>query len=86
MLNAAQNGKIAQLILSLATTPDRAATTVGDMLEESAARGSLWFWSNILRTASSLWWRDFRSAAHAPARAMGSLSPFALYIGSFSCL
>ncbi len=53
---------VAQLILSLATTPDRAATTVGDLLEESATRGSLWFWSSVLGTAGSLCWRDFRSA------------------------
>lgn len=55
---------LAQLILSLATTPDRAASTVGDLLEESAppGRGPLWFWSSVLGTACSLWWRDFRSA------------------------
>lgn len=35
------NPNLAQLILSLATTPDRAASTVGDLFEESAA-GSVW--------------------------------------------
>ncbi len=62
------NPAIAQLILSLATTPDRAATTVGDLLEESDTRGSLWFWSSVLGTVGSLCWRDFRSA---PLRIIG---------------
>jgi hypothetical protein len=62
MRKAVRNSNIAQLILSLATTPDRAATTVGDLLEEADTRGSLWFWSSVLRTACSLCWRDFFSA------------------------
>jgi hypothetical protein len=62
MPNPARTGKMAQLILSLATTPDRAASTVGDLIEESDTRGSLWFWSSVLRTACSLCWRDFCSA------------------------
>lgn len=59
---------LAQLILSLATTPDRAASTIGDLVEESSTRGSLWFWSNVLSTACSLCWRDFCSA---PLRMLG---------------
>jgi hypothetical protein len=57
-----REARIAQLILSLATTPDRAASTVGDLLEGADTRGSLWFWSSVLRTAGSLCWRDFCSA------------------------
>ncbi len=62
MRKAVRYSNIAQLILSLATTPDRAASTVGDLLEEADTRGSLWFWPSVLWTACSLCWRDFRSA------------------------
>ncbi len=62
MRRAPHDGKTAEVILSLATTPDRAASTAGDLLEEADTRGSLWFWSSVLRTAGSLLWRDFRSA------------------------
>ena len=53
---------LAQWILSLATTPDRSATTVGDVLEQSSTLGILWFWSSVVRTACSLCWRDLCSA------------------------
>jgi hypothetical protein len=42
---------IAEWILSLTVAPERAATTVGDLLEAGSDRGPLWFWSSILRTA-----------------------------------
>jgi hypothetical protein len=58
----------AEWILSLATTPERAASTVGDLIEEAPPRGALWFWSNVLRTASSHIWRDLRAA---PLRMLG---------------
>jgi hypothetical protein len=49
-----REARIAQLILSLATTPDRAASTVGDLLKEADARGSMWFWSSVFHTTGSL--------------------------------
>jgi hypothetical protein len=49
--------QIAEWILGLVTSRDRAASTVGDLLEQAAARGVLWFWSGALRTAASLLWR-----------------------------
>jgi hypothetical protein len=39
MRRAPHDGKTAEAILSLATTPDRAATTAGDLLEEADTRG-----------------------------------------------
>lgn len=45
--------QIAEWILRLATSPDRAASISGDLAEEATARGVLWFWSNVLRTATS---------------------------------
>jgi hypothetical protein len=46
------------------TTPDRAASTVGDLLEEPA-RGIWWFWSGVCRTTLSLLWHDIAAdSAH----------------------
>ena len=56
---------IAEWILALVTTRDRAASTVGDLMEGSAARGVAWFWSGVFRTAAALLWRD---VAEHPAR------------------
>jgi len=69
--------RLAQSILSLATTPDRADSTIGDFLEQSSTRGSLWFWSNVMRTVFSLCWSDFCSA---PLRALG------LALGGFASI
>ena len=52
------NVNIAEWILALVTTRDRAASTVGDLAEGAATRGVVWFWSGVLRTAASLLWRD----------------------------
>ncbi len=50
--------KTAEWILSLVTSRERAASTVGDLTERGEPRGTLWFWSGVLRTAASLLWRD----------------------------
>ncbi len=49
---------VAEWILSLVAPPDRAASTVGDLVEEASSRGTLWFWSCVLRTAGSHLWHD----------------------------
>lgn len=72
--------RIAEWILRLVTTPERAATTAGDLMESSGHHGSLWFWSSILRTAVAMLWHAF--AAH-PARLLkvgflGSLRAYLL--------
>ncbi|MGA7238278.1 MAG: hypothetical protein WBY44_21510 [Bryobacteraceae bacterium] len=59
---------IAEWILALVTSHDRAASTVGDLTEGAATRGVVWFWSGVLRTAASLLWRD---VAGRPARLIG---------------
>jgi hypothetical protein len=59
---------IAEWILRLVTSRDRAASTAGDLLEEAATRNLVWFWSGVLRTAASLLWRD---VAESPARIAG---------------
>jgi len=73
------NIHIAEWILSLVTSRDRAASTVGDLAEEAAARGVVWFWSGILRTAASLLWRD---VSENPVRVTGlAFLGLAVYIG-----
>jgi hypothetical protein len=52
------NTRVAEWILALVTSRERAASTVGDLTEQAAARGMVWFWSGILRTVTSLLWRD----------------------------
>jgi hypothetical protein len=70
---------IAEWILALVTTRDRAASTVGDLTEGAATRGAVWFWSGVLRTSASLLWRDI---AEQPARvAVPALVGLAVYIG-----
>src|SRR5579863_667574 len=48
---------VAEWILGLVTNRERAASTVGDLVEQTPARGAVWFWFGILRTAASLLWR-----------------------------
>ena len=70
---------IAEWILALVTTRDRAASTVGDLTERAATRGVAWFWCGVLRTAASLLWRD---VAEHPARVTGlAFLGLAVYIG-----
>lgn len=70
---------IAEWLLALVTTRDRAASTIGDLTEGLATRGAVWFWSAVLRTAASLLWRDI---AERPARLTGlAFLGLALYIG-----
>jgi len=63
-----RNAQVAEWILSLVTSPDRAASMVGDLMENAAIRGAFWFWIGVLRTALSLLWREF---SDDPARTMG---------------
>jgi hypothetical protein len=70
---------IAERILALVTTGDRAASIVGDLTEGTAARGVFRFWPGVLRTAASLLWRN---VAEEPGRLteLAFLS-LAVYIG-----
>ena len=69
---------IAERILALVTTADRAASTVGDLTEVAATRGAVWFWSGVIRTAASLLWSDI---AERPARFTGlAFAGLAVYV------
>jgi hypothetical protein len=48
----------AEWILSQVLPPDRAASTVGDWMEDATQRGNIWFWSCVLQTAVLSVWRD----------------------------
>jgi hypothetical protein len=59
-----RNARIARIgegILGLVTTEDRAASTVGDLMEEVQTRGLFWFWASVAGTAISIMWRDVRA-------------------------
>jgi hypothetical protein len=70
---------IAEGILSLTTTPQRAAATAGDLMEEASARGVLWFWSSLFRTTATLAWRNFSEAPWP----LTKLAMKAMWFGSF---
>jgi hypothetical protein len=50
---------IAEWLLVQVTSRERAASTVGDMMETAATRGTVWFWTNVFRATASLMWRGF---------------------------
>ena len=55
-----RNAAAAEWILSLVS--DNSASTVGDLVEEASSRGALWFWSGVLRTAGSHFWRGLSAS------------------------
>jgi hypothetical protein len=63
-----RNARIAEWILSLVTTSDRAASAVGDLMEDVAGHGTLRFWASVLHLAMSLLVRDL---AANPVRMVG---------------
>ena len=54
--------RIAEWLLVLVTSRERAASIVGDIMESSATRGRIWWWSAVLRAASSLLWGSFAAS------------------------
>jgi hypothetical protein len=54
--------RFAEGLLSLVAPADHAASTVGDLMEEADARGSLWFWQSVVRVAFSRLVRDLLAA------------------------
>ena len=53
-----RSGRLAETLLSLVVSRDRAASAVGDLMEESDARGRFWFWRSLTRLWLSLLGRD----------------------------
>ena len=63
-----RSAQIAEWILSLVMSPDRAAATVGDLIEDAVRPGGLSFWIRVLRTGLAMLWREF---SQDPAAMMG---------------
>ena len=63
-----RNARLAEWILSLVTTPERASATVGDLLEDRVHAGALRFWSAVLITTLSLSWQDVTASPLRIAR------------------
>ncbi len=53
------NARIAEWLLALVTTKDRAAATVGDLMEQN--RGAVWFWASVLGTSLSIAWNEVKA-------------------------
>lgn len=54
--------RLAEVLLSLVGPADRVASAVGDLMEESASRGGVWFWRSLTRLWLSLLGRDLLAA------------------------
>jgi hypothetical protein len=59
--------RLAETLLSLVGAGDRAASAVGDLIEEAPARGGVWFWRSVMRLWLSLLGRDLSTAPLALA-------------------
>ena len=56
---------LSAMLLTLFTSPERALSIEGDLLEEARFRGRIWFWSHLVRTTMALWWKGFSESALA---------------------
>lgn len=46
---------VSEGLFSLFTSADRAEAMAGDLMEERAKQGSIWFWLHVVRVALALW-------------------------------
>jgi hypothetical protein len=83
-----RKAQIAEFVLSLFTSPERAASTVGDLIENAAARGVWGFWWDISRTAFSLLWNSLRAEPlfMASIGFRGLLLSFSLLLLTLICI
>jgi hypothetical protein len=56
-----RKASVAEWVLSLVTEPARAASAVGDLIEEAPSHGPGWFWATVSWTTLSLLARDLKS-------------------------
>jgi hypothetical protein len=77
------NARLAQCILSLVTSPERAESTVGDLIEELPTRDALKFWIAVIRTALALLWRDLSANPAQMVRLgiLGLLMQYGIFFG-----
>lgn len=77
-----RDGSHSQAFLSLFTTPDRAASIVGDLLEESHPLGRAWYSLKIVGIAFALCLQSIRAA---PGRCLGLAAlAWALFLCAFA--
>ena len=62
-----RNHRLAETLLLLVGPADRAASAIGDLIEEGRERGRFWFWRTVMRLWLWLLWRDLRTAPLAMA-------------------
>ena len=74
-----RSDRLAEAILSLVAPPDHAASVVGDLMEDGAARNAFWFWRSVTRFAMRRLGRDLASL-FVPMAASAAFSWF-LYMG-----
>jgi hypothetical protein len=63
--------RVAQKLLALFTSAERAEGIAGDLTEGHAGRGSIWFWRQVLTTMVALWGSTF---TRAPLRTLGLMA------------
>jgi hypothetical protein len=79
--------RIAERILGLVTTRDRAACIAGDLTEVAAARSDIMFWASVFGTATSLLWREIAEhPAHLTGLALAGLAVYIVIDGLFAGL
>lgn len=65
-------------LLTLFTSPERAESIQGDLMEEAQSRGRAWFWSQMIRTTGALCWKGI---ARSPLAILGlTLSGGAVWV------
>jgi len=69
--------RVAEWILTQVLPPDRAASMVGDWMEDIDHRGNTWFWSCVLRTAIAGVWGSLTE--HPATMARSGLRGYARY-------
>ena len=74
-----RSDRLAEILLSLVASSDRAASAVGDLMEESDARGRFWFWRSLARLWLSQLGRDLLTAPFTMA--VSSAIAWFLYMG-----
>jgi len=62
-----RSGRVAEAVLSLVAPAERAASAVGDLMEDAGTRRRVWFWWAVARLAISLLGRDLLFAPLAMA-------------------
>jgi hypothetical protein len=64
--------RLAEALLSLVGPADRAASVIGDLMEEAGERGRIWFWRSVTRIWLALLGRDLIVAPFAMAVSCGA--------------